>query len=363
MKILIFTNYDMGLYKFRKELIEELQKKHEVHLGLPNGEYIPLLQKIGCVYHNIKLSRRGTSICQDMALLIQYLKLLKRERPDVVFTYTIKPNIYGGIACRLKGIPYLANVTGLGTAIENGGTFSKILIRLYGIGLRKAQCVFFQNKDNMSFLRAHCVFRGNEVLLPGSGVNLKQHCYEPYPKDTGKLTFLFVGRLMKDKGVGEFVGAAHRLAEKYDNLCFAAVGECETEYEKDLEAQEADKYVTLYGKQDDVHAYMKNAHAVILPSYHEGMANVLLEAAACGRPVLASKIPGCMETFDEGVSGFGFKPHSVDALVQVIERFIALEYHEKADMGMAGRKKVEREFDRQQIIDAYKIQLENIKER
>ena len=363
MKILVLANYDMGLYKFRKELLKELISKHEVHIALPEGQYVPLLVDMGCVFHCVHLNRRGTNILQDFSLWMQYLKLLKREKPDVVFTYTIKPNIYGGIACRLNKVPYMANITGLGTAMEKPGLFHRLLVNLYKTGIKKAEYVFFQNQSNMEFMTERKAVGKKQVLLPGSGVNLEQHCYEKYPADDKGIIFLFVGRLMRDKGIGEFVEAAKIIKNRHPNVCFKAVGFCEKEYEEVLRQMQAEKYVMLCGQQDNVHEYMKEASAVVLPSYHEGMANVLLEGAACGRPVLASKIPGCEETFEEGISGYGFEPRSVDSLVDVLEQFMALDYKIREKMGIEGRKKVERQFDRRLIINAYEKALENIKER
>lgn len=363
MKILILANNDMGLYKFRKELLETLVKEHSVHVAIPDGEYVEKIELIGCDCHVLTINRRGTNIFQDMGLLLKYMKMLKKEKPDIVLTYTVKPNIYGGIACRIEKIPYLANVTGLGTAIENPGFFSKFVLKLYKIGLAKAECVFFQNKNNLEFMRRKKISGKKAILLPGSGVNLIQHCQEEYPATDQKLILLFVGRLMRDKGVGEFVQAAKILSEKYDFLHFQLVGDCEAEYESVLRDLEADKYAELCGRQDDVHKYMKNAHVIVLPSYHEGMANVLLEAAACGRPILASNVPGCKETFEEGVSGYGFEAENVDSLVNAIEKFISLDHTQKAQMGINGRKKMEAEFSRQIIIDKYVEEIKRVKER
>ena len=363
MKILILANHDMGLYKFRRELLEALQKEHEVHIALPDGEYVERIRAIGCIIHLFSINRHGTNIIQDMKLLLQYRKLIVEQKPDIVLTYTVKPNIYGGIACRIEKVPYFANITGLGTAIENPGIFAKFILQLYRIGLKKAECVFFQNQSNMEFMKKQKIAGKRAVLLPGSGVNLKQHCLEEYPKEEEKLILLFVGRLMRDKGVGELVQAAKSLKRKYDNVHFQLVGPCEAEYESVLQELEAEKYTELCGQQDNVHEYMKNAHAVILPSYHEGMANVLLEAAACGRPVLASNVPGCRETFDEGISGYGFEARNTESLISAIEKFIALDYQKKAQMGLKGRNKVEKQFNRQIIIYKYFKEIDRIKER
>lgn len=353
-KIIVIANNDIGLHNFRKEVLEYfLSHEYEVDIILPHGEKVEPLIQMGCIFHDVPIDRRGTSPVKDFRLFLAYKRLLSNLKPDVVLTYTIKPNIYGGFAAQLLHIPYIANVTGLGTAIENPGILQKITMGMYRVGLKRAKCVFFQNAQNKRFFETQKVVRGKSVLLPGSGVNLDKHIYEKYPADVSTLKFLFVGRLMRDKGIGELIDAAQILSMKYKNLIFKAVGFVEKEYEQTLKEKEADKYLELCGQQDDVHSYMKEAHAIILPSYHEGMANVLLEAAACGRPVLASKVPGCVETFDEGISGYGFEPGNAEDLVRAIEKFIALSPGEMEQMGLAGRRKMEREFDRKIVINAY----------
>ena len=353
-KVLFLVNHDVVIYNFRLELVERLlHDGHEVIISSPYGERIDDLVKLGCEYHEIDISRHGMNPMKEIRLINEYKRLIKDTRPDIVLTYTIKPNVYGGMACSSLGIPYVANVTGLGTAIENGGIKQLITVCMYKIGLRKTEKVFFQNTKNMDFFETHGIALGKHDLLPGSGVNLNRNPFEDYPKDTGEYFFLFIGRLMKDKGFEELVQAAKRITEQYSNIKFEAVGFCEADYEKELEKIGSEQYITLFGQQRNVHEYIKRCHAVILPSYHEGMANVLLEAAASGRPVLASDIPGCRETFDEGVSGIGFRPRDVDSLCEAIEKFIALPYEKKAEMGRAGRRKMELEFDRKIVVDKY----------
>lgn len=360
---MIITNNDLGLYRFRKELLEYLAVEHEIHIMLPAGDYVKKLEALGTFFHSVNVDRRGKNIFRDINLFLEYIKVLHDVKPDIVMTYTIKPNIYGGFACRLLHIPYITNITGLGTVIETRNTFSKFLLYIYRNALKKARCIFFQNKANMEYFLRHNSHYRAVRLLPGSGVNLQEHKFEKYPECEDKLVFLFVGRLMKDKGVLELVEAAKRLQEKYDNLIFRLVGYCEDDFRKELDRAEIPKYVELCGQQDDVHLFFKECHALILPSYHEGMSNVLLEAAAVGRPVLTTNVPGCQETFEEGVSGFGFASRSVDELERAVEKFIHLSHEEKVKMGIAGRQKVEKEFDRKIIIDAYAEEISKIKKK
>ncbi len=360
-KILILANNDVGLYKFRKELIESLlDQGYEVYISLPAGYYVEKLCHMGCVFFDTPIDRRGTNPITDLKLIFYYKTLIKNIKPDVVLTYTIKPNVYGGIACKSSNTPYIANVTGLGTSIENGGLLQKTTLALYTNGLRKAACVFFQNETNRQFFIDKHIVTGKTRLIPGSGVNLKYHCFEEYPDSDNIIKFLFIGRIMKDKGIDELLEAAQKVKCMYPNVQFDLVGYCEENYTKRLSDFENRGIIKYHGQQDDVHSFIKGAHAIIHPSYHEGMANVLLEAASTGRPVLASNIPGCRETFDEGVTGYGFEVRNTSALVNTIEKFIKLPYEDKKQMGIAGRAKVEREFDRQIVIDSYMEEINKI---
>ncbi len=361
MTILIFTNHSEGLYKFRCELVSAmLDAGHEVHICLPNGLFISELTQMGCIFEPCEFNRHGINPFAEIQMIRDYKKIIKSLSPDVVLTYTIKPNVYGGMACASLGVPYIANITGLGTAVENGGILQKITLTLYKIGLQKAQKVFFQNSANQDFMLEHRIIKGAYDLLPGSGVNLECHCFEEYPEDDGTLTFLFIGRLMKDKGIEELIEASKTICQRHNHIKFIAIGGCEEDYKERLEPIKANCPIQFLGPQSDVHGFIKNSHAVILPTYHEGMSNVLQEAAASGRPVLASDIPGCRETFDEGVSGFGFKPRDVDSLCEAIEKFIALSYEKKAEMGRAGRAKMEREFNRDIVVQKYMDEINKI---
>lgn len=361
MKILMLANNDVGLYKFRKELLQTLiGNGDEVFISLPAGEYIPLLEKIGCTFCETPVDRRGMNPIKDMLLLQQYNRLVRKIKPDVVLTYTIKPNIYGGIICRMRHVKYIGNITGLGTAIENEGILSGILLFLYKIGLKGAAQVFFQNESNQLFFQKKGLMKTSR-LIPGSGVNLKEHCYEKYPEEREEISFLYVGRIMKDKGIEELLTGAEQLKKSYSNLNFDLAGNYDEEHYRDrVEELEKGRIVKYLGPQNDIHSIMKTHHAIILPSYHEGLSNVLLEAAACGRPVLATNVPGCKETFDDGISGIGFQPKSSKALTDAVEKFINLSYEDRKQMGIHGRKKIEHKFNRLIVINAYMREIKGI---
>jgi glycosyltransferase involved in cell wall biosynthesis len=351
----------MGLYNFRKELLEELlNKDNEVYISLPNDEYVPKLQALGCNFVETHLDRRGTNPIKDIKLILQYTAIIRRIKPDVVLTYTIKPNVYGGIACRITKTPYLTNVTGLGTSMEGKGLVQKVSQILYKIGLKRSSCVFFQNRTNEKYFIDSNIIKGNTKLLPGSGVNLDQHCLEEYPPEDENIKFLFIGRIMRAKGIEELLSTAKKVKVNYPDTEFHLVGGMEEDYSKDLNDLVQSQIIEYHGQRSEIHSFIKSAHATILPSYHEGTANVLLESASTGRPVLASHIPGCKETFDDGKTGIGFQVKSAESLEKAIIKFINLSYIEKKEMGMAARTKMEKEYDRKMVIDAYIDELNKI---
>jgi galacturonosyltransferase len=363
--IVLLANSLKGLYSFRFELVQRLiDDGYQVSILAPHDEISSKFTQLGCIFIPVPISRRGTNPFHDFLLFHTYLRYLKQIHPEVVLSYTVKPNIYGGIACNILRVPVVANVTGLGDAVENQGLVQRLVLFLTKIAFKKTRTVFFQNASNKKFYeRLELVRPEQSQLLPGSGVNLEKHSYIIYPKNENKIRMVYIGRIMKDKGVGELLEAVTKIHSNHPSVTCDIVGPFEDDsYRNLIDSYLATGAGVYLGVSSDIHTMLSEYYAVVLPSYHEGMSNVLLEAAATGRPVLASNVPGCRETFDEGISGFGFVPRSVDSLVQSIERFIALPHEQKAAMGLAGRKKMEREFDRQIVVDAYMREIENILE-
>lgn len=360
MHILILANNDVGLYKFRRELVEELLKSHEVTIALPYGDLIPKLQELGCQYIPFEFRRRGMNPFADLWQIHRYRKLLRTLHPNVVLTYTIKPNVYGGTACQLENIPYIANVTGLGTAVENGGLVQRITIILYRMGLAKAYKVFFQNNENKDFMLSHNIVTERYEIIPGSGVNLNQYQVTEYPK--GEINnFFFIGRVMKEKGIDQFLEAAIEVKKKYTNVEFHVCGFCEQRYESKLKSLTESGIINYHGLVQDTTEMYAIASCVVLPTYYpEGINNVLLESAASGRPIITTNRSGCKEVVDDGVNGFIVKEKCTQDLVQKIEAFLQLSYDEKRKMGLEGRMKVEKEFNRNYIIDKYISVISNL---
>lgn len=313
----------------------------------------------GCIFHQTNVDRRGTNFFKDFKLLRKYYKLLKMIKPQMVFTYTIKPNIYGGIACRLLKFPYVVNITGLGTAVENHGILRCITILLYRVALKRVQRVFFQNETNRQFFAKFHIADQKAHLLPGSGVNLKEYSVLPFPEED-HVEFAFISRIMKEKGVEEFLEMVKHIKVRYPETIFHVCGFCEQDYMGTLEKMQDEDLIIYHGMVNDIKTILARIQCTILPSYHEGMSNVLLETAACGRSVIASDVPGCKETFDEGVSGFGIKPKNAENLINVVEKFLLLPRETRMQMGVAGRKKMEKEFNREIVVNAY---IEELKEK
>lgn len=358
-KILVLTNVTYDLFSMRKEVIQSLlENGYEVTIAGILGAATDKFIEMGCTMIHSPLDRRGKNPFKEILLIIHYINLVSKVKPDVVLTYTIKPNIYGGIACSVLGKPYISNITGLGSAMANNGIMQKVTVRICRFALRRCSCLFVQNKDNWNFLTDNKIKPKKYRLIPGSGVNLTQHSFEVYPDDD-HTKFLFIGRIMKEKGINELLEAINTIKKKYENAVFQMIGLFEEEYQEIITEYQQKGLLEYYGRQDNVHEYIKNCHAVILPSYHEGMANVLLEAASCGRPVIASNIPGCRETFEEKVSGVGFEVKNSEDLTKKIIQFIELPNETRKQMGIAGRRKMEMEFNREIVVNAY---LEEIKE-
>lgn len=359
-KLLILVNHATTLCHFRTELVAALLKGgHEIVISSPYDPRLEPFREMGCELRDIPLSRHGTNPFRELGLIASYKRLLKDVRPDAVLSFTVKPNIYGAIACRKYGIPILPNITGLGGALENGGIIRAITIFLYRYAFRRTHAVFFQNTENLRFFQEHRILRGRHVLLPGSGVNLTRFTPLPYPSEDA-VRFLFVGRMSAAKGIREYLGAAKSLRNIHPHAEFHMCGSCEDGYRPLLEQAEQAGVIHYHGEVSDVRPLLQTAHCVVLPSYHEGMANALLEAAASARPVIASDIPGCRETFDDCLTGFACQSRSAASLTEAMERFIALPHEAKAAMGRAGRQKVEAAFDRQLVVEAYRTELNTL---
>lgn len=353
MNIVIASNVTRGLYSFRRELIETLARANDVTILAHGTDRVKEFQEMGCRVVEMQIELHGTNPLKELQLVSAYKKRLAELRPDVVLTYTIKPNIYAGMACASLGIPYIANITGLGTAVENGGVLQKITVPLYRYGLRKAKKVFFQNQANMDFMLVRGIVKGPHELIPGSGVNLERYSLLDYPRgDT--VDFTYIGRIVKQKGIDQFLDTAKAIRVRHPETRFHICGKCAPEYEKTIRELNDDGTVIYHGLINDIAGMHAVSCCTLHPSFYpEGMSNVLLESCACGRPIITTDRPGCREIVDDGVNGFMVRQRDSQDLIEKVEKFLALSWEERKAMGLAGRAKVEREFDRRIVIEKY----------
>lgn len=360
MKVMFVYN-SVEFINFTTEIIESFANyNNKIILVAPFKEKENELKLNNITKIDVDIKRRSKNPFSDIKLYFKYKKILKKEKPDIVYTFTIKPNIYMGIACNKLNIPFIARVSGLGSCFQKNDATFKIIKLLYKKSFKEVKYVFFENKSNQKIFNKKIMYLSNSEVLPGSGINLEKFKYLNYP-NSKTINITYLGRIMKDKGFDELLEAISYIGNKYNNVLFHIVGFYEEkEYETKILELEEKGYLKYHGKTNNVIPYIEKSHAIINPSYHEGLSNVLLEAAASGRPVLASKIPGCIETFEEGVTGLGFNAKDTKSLILTIEKFLSLSNDERKEMGVKGRFKIKKEFDRNIVINAYLDQINKI---
>lgn len=364
-KILILSNDTTYTYNLRNEVIESLvQSGYEVVVA---SKFLLLqeeLKALGCRLIDVPTDRHGKNPLSDLSLLRKFRKIVRTEKPDVVLTYNIKPNSYGGMACRMEKVPYMPNITGLGTAMAFPGPLQKLATRLCKHGVAGAKCIFFQNESNKQFFihRRMMPKKAKIRVLPGSGVSLKIHRETSYPGEDEGIHFLFVARILKEKGIEIYLTAAERIRNEYPNTVFHVCGLCDDEnYRQRLHEAEEKGIVKYHGEQKEMLPFFEKAHCVVHPSYYpEGMSNVLLEAAAHCRPIICTDQAGCRETVDDGKSGYLIPLKDEEALVESLVKFLNLSWEDKRDMGLCGRKKIEEQFDRKIVARIYLEEIERV---
>lgn len=347
--ILVLANNSGGLYKFRKELIIELLNFNRVYISVPDGDFIKPLTELGCKIINTDVDRRGINPFRDFKLFNRYRKMINELNVDMIITYTIKPNIYGNLIARTKKIDYYANITGLGTLFQKENFIKKMAVILYKMALKNAKTVFFENKGNSKYFIKNKIIREDQAhVLNGAGVNLDEFTYHEYPLENSSIKFLFIGRIMREKGFDEFLFSATNLKIEFPTIEFDIVGTLEDDYANAI----SNCNLRYHGYQRNVIRYMKNAHCIVLPSYHEGMANTNLEAASIGRPLITSKIHGCEEAVIDGITGYLCKSRDKEDLYKKMRDFILLNYDEKRLMGIRARTHMEINFNKNNIIES-----------
>lgn len=367
-KILIIANLDVGLYNFRRELLEALlAEPYEVHIALPDGKFIPKLVEMGCIFHETRLERRGMNPVHELQLLRRYRQIVKEVKPDAALTYTIKPNIYGGAVLASERIPYLTNITGLGTAVEGDGLLQKMTIRMYRYAMRRVSCLFFQNQTNEEYFTAKKIAVGKHKRIPGSGVNLERFRYLEYPPEDAPVSMLFISRVLKEKGIDQFMEMAQVIKQEHPETEFHILGFCEDDdsapdsYRRRIAKLEEQGILKFEGMQEDIKPFMLKSQCTIHPSFYpEGMSNVCLESAASGRPVITTDRPGCRDTIENGKTGLLVRQQDTQDLIRAVRQFLSMPYEARKQMGMEARAKMEREFDRRIVVESYLKELARI---
>lgn len=371
--VALLTNNDDDVYCFRKELIDGLiADGYDMLISCPYGPKFELMNDISYIYDNPIIDRRGTNPIKDFRLLIHYLNLFRKYRPAVVLTYTAKPNVYASIAAHWMNIPVINNLTGLGSVVNESGLKQRFIMWLFKQAYRKSACMMFQNETNMQVAKKHGMIKGDYLLIPGSGVNTDRFPLQPYPdggngKDGAMVVFNYIGRVLKDKRVDDYIEAAKRIKKAYPNTEFNILGfiePTEIHYEKDLAELQKNGTVIYRGSQKDIKPFIARAHATIHPStYGEGMSNVLLESASSGRFLITTNNPGCQETLLHDRTGYIYNGGSVEALVYAIEQFLALPNDVRRQMGIAGRELVKTYFSRKIVVDTYRDKVRELLSR
>lgn len=351
-KIMLISPKDNNFYNFRSELILKLHEMgNDIMLVCPYGSKIDFFIKRGCQFIDLTIDRRGTNVFNDFKLMSAYYKLIKQVKPDIVLTYTTKPSVYAGFVCGLLKVPYIINNAGL---MEAKGLFGKFMNFLYKMGFRKASCIMFQNSYEKEKIVKLLKNKVHYRRIPGSGVNLKDFVYKNYPDKDSAIMFNYVARIVKNKGIDEFLECAERIKEEYPNTRFVLYGDYDDNSYKDRVSELVKQGIVEYGGvQLNMKPYIESAHAVIHPSYYEGMTNVVLEHSAMGRPCLGSDVPGVSDGIEDGNTGYIFEVRNVDSLVNAVKKFIELPYEKKVQMGIAARRKMENEFNRETVTQTY----------
>ena len=359
MRIAIVINTSWNIFNYRKGLIKALLiEGHEVITIAPEDAFSNKLETLGCKFINLSMDNKGVNIYNDSLLFFRFIKLYNNIRPDFVFHFTIKPNIYGSLACGLLGIKCISNVSGLGTVFIRKDWIFNIVKFLYKFAFRIPQRVFFQNIDDQKlFDELNIVKHAKSGLLPGSGINTAEYFPEIYLKHK-PFKFLLIARLLKDKGIYEYAKASQILKEKGLNIECLLVGfyDRESEYniaQEDLTCWIQNGYINFKGESKNISYNINQIDCVVLPSYREGTPRSLLEAMALGKPIIATDVPGCREVLIDGENGFFCEPKSAESLAFAMIKMVGIPENRLKEMGLNGRNIAEKKFDEKIVIQSY----------
>jgi len=360
MKILISLNSSWNLFNFRAGLIRHfLAQGHEVVAVAPDDGYARQVESLGCRFVPIQMKTHGMHPLHEIKLLGRYFRLLRQERPDVYLGYTVKPNLYGSLAAMWFRVRVINNIAGLGAVYISGGLMSRFVSALYRLALSRSYRVFFQNPDDRGmFVSQGLVKEHVTAILPGSGIDLSHFSFKPLPDAVSSFRFLLVGRVLWDKGVGEYVEAARQLKARFPEVEFCILGFLDSGNPSAIGQSQMQEWVDegivrYLGVTDDVRVEIEAAHCVVLPSYREGAPRTLLEASAMGRPIVTTDVPGCRYVVENGITGLLCRPRDAESLARGLERVLAMTPQALTTMGQMGRRKMESDFDDKLVYRLY----------
>ena len=358
MKVAIVLNTSWNIYNFRMGMVQSLINEGvEVYAIAPRDDYSELLEEAGCKYVEVKMDSRGANPFKDSMLILELRKIYKDIRPDLIFHFTIKPNIYGTLAATSLNIPVVNNVCGLGTVFLKEGIVSKVAVAMYRLAFKYPKKIFFQNKDDKAlFIERQLVDQTKVDLLPGSGINTSH--FQPQERQQKDFTFLVISRLIHDKGILEYVNAIKKLKQQGINARFQLLGPKDPAHKRGIDLATIDNWINsgtveYMGTTDDVRTFIKEADCVILPSYREGTPRTLLEAASMGKPLIATNVPGCTNVVDDQFNGLLCNLKDADDLADKMQTMYELSEAQRQTMGQRSREKVSKEFDERIVIDKY----------
>ena len=361
MRVIIAYNTTQYVYLLRTRLIQNLQRAGcVVYVVAPRDTYVEKMVAIGCQHIDVDV-KRGVNPLRDIYYFIKMVRVIKSILPHYYLGYTIKPNTYGSLACRMCGVPVINNISGLGSAFLSNGILSLVARFLYRLSLTRSKVIFFQNPDDQNEFITNKLIKSHQArLLPGSGVDLDR--YKPLTRSTpfksGQFTILFVGRLMLEKGIIEFIEAAKRIKGSYSNVSFRIGGSipptgASVMIQTTINDAVKAGILTYLGFLEDVRSAIADSDCVCLPSYREGTPRALIEAAAMGKPLIATDAPGCREIVREGRNGFLCRVGDPLSLAKAIERMITSGKETQQQMGAQSREIAEQEYDERIVIEAY----------
>lgn len=360
LTIVVSANTSWYVWNFRLTLIREIRSLgHTVIVVAPRDSYSGRFASEGIEYHDVYIRAKGKNPLHEILTFFSYVNIYYKTRSNIALQYTIKPNLYGSLAARLLNITVINNVSGLGAAFNSKGPTLYLITRMYKLAFKKAYRVFFQNANDASEFTELCLVDEKKTsLLPGSGVNLS--CFTPRPKSGGVFTFLFIGRLLREKGVEDFIRAATLVRMKLDKpVAFHLVGNHDPSdshmADKALIDEAVNKgIISVQGQVDSIIDWISTSDCVVLPSYYrEGIPRSLLEAAACAKPLIAADSIGTREPVIDGLNGFLCKPRDPSDLADCMLKMISLSESDRHTMGKESRKIAEKRFDERIVINAY----------